>query len=134
MCRDYKRVALSNLYDKGIDMFVHRLVALAFLPNPENKACIDHIDNNRGNNNIENLRWATHQENNRNTPLNCKNTSTIKGVSFRKDTLKWTAYITIDDIKINLGCFENIEDAKDARIVKANAVFGMFVNACEKLD
>ena len=43
---------------------VHRLLAEAFLPNPENKPCIDHIDGNRQNNALENLRWATYSENN----------------------------------------------------------------------
>lgn len=43
---------------------VHRLLAETFLPNPENKPCIDHIDGNRQNNALENLRWATYSENN----------------------------------------------------------------------
>ena len=43
---------------------VHRLLAEAFLPNPESKPCIDHIDGNRQNNALENLRWATYSENN----------------------------------------------------------------------
>ncbi len=42
---------------------VHRLVAEAFIPNPENKKYIDHIDANRANANIENLRWVTQEEN-----------------------------------------------------------------------
>ena len=42
---------------------VHRLVAEAFIPNPENKNYIDHIDANRANANIENLRWVTQKEN-----------------------------------------------------------------------
>ena len=45
---------------------VHRLVALTYLKNPENKPCVDHIDNNIYNNNLSNLRWATHSENRNN--------------------------------------------------------------------
>ena len=52
---------------------IHRLIALHYIPNPENKPCIDHIDRNRSNNNIDNLRWATHSENQINTIVNKNN-------------------------------------------------------------
>lgn len=54
---------------------IHRLVAQSFIPNPDNKPCVDHIDANRANNNVINLRWVTYQENN-NSPLSYKARST----------------------------------------------------------
>jgi hypothetical protein len=61
----YLQVCL-RLNKKKKMMLVSRLVALAFINNPENKAFVDHIDRNLSNNNVENLRWATRAENNQN--------------------------------------------------------------------
>jgi hypothetical protein len=68
--RILKQVNLTNGYrqvnvsSKHRHQYVHRLVANAFIPNPDNKPEVDHIDKNRSNNNVDNLRWASHQENN----------------------------------------------------------------------
>ncbi len=51
---------------------IHQLVAAAFLLNPENKHCVDHIDNDRQNNNIINLRFSTLSQNNQNRSLSSK--------------------------------------------------------------
>ena len=59
---------LINLYkDKKSHTFkIHRLVAQAFIPNPDNKPHIDHINTNRTDNKVDNLRWCTPSENNLN--------------------------------------------------------------------
>ena len=43
-------------------LFAHKLVALSFIPNPEGKDCVVHIDGNNQNNKVENLMWATWEE------------------------------------------------------------------------
>lgn len=58
----YKVVGLWK-NNKSTAKTVHRLVALAFIPNPENKPCVNHIDGNKQNNHVSNLEWVTYSEN-----------------------------------------------------------------------
>ena len=66
---------------RGNKRFVHRLVAIAFIPNPNGLDEVDHIDDN----NVTNLRWVTHQQNMENA-------------------------ITIDRVKNNTGYYAEIEE------------------------
>lgn len=59
----YQRVNLFDVNGKARKHYVHRIVAQAFIPNPENKPNINHIDCNPKNNSVENLEWCTQSEN-----------------------------------------------------------------------
>lgn len=58
----YKGVVLC-INQKRKTFRLHRLVAAAFIPNPDNKPCVDHIDGDKSNNRADNLRWVTTKEN-----------------------------------------------------------------------
>lgn len=72
---------------------------------------IDHKDQNRMNNRIENLRPATRSENLHNKGLYCNNTSGYPGVSFHKQRNKYQAYIEVKRKRIYLGLFDTAEEA-----------------------
>lgn len=82
----YKMVSLCK-DGKVYPRTVHRLVAEAFIPNPDNKPNVDHIDTNPLNNNVDNLRWVTQSENGLN-PLTRKNLSEARKKSWSERRLK----------------------------------------------
>ena len=75
--RGYLNVVLFK-DGKGKSFTVHRLVAIAFIPNPENKEQIDHIDTVRTNNRVSNLRWCTQEENQNNSLTKKRRSKSMK--------------------------------------------------------
>lgn len=93
----------------------HRIIFLmhhGYLP-PE----VDHINEDKTDNRIANLRAATHQQNRNNTGKPATNTSGVKGVCWDKSCGKWKAQCKISGKNYSLGHFDSIEDA--AKVVRA---------------
>lgn len=88
---------------------------------------IDHINHDKLDNRICNLREASAKQNQQNLPVRSNNSSGATGVSFLKHMNKWRAYIHFEGKQILLGRFENIEDAIFAR-KKANKKYGYHEN------
>lgn len=76
---------------------------------------IDHINGDKTDNRIENLRIVTSRENHKNMPERADNTSGVKGVYWHKQRSKWHAEIIADGQKRSLGLFDKLEDAAAAR-------------------
>lgn len=105
------RYAQIDLCKEGVikRMSVHRCVALAFLPNPDSKISVDHIDRNKLNNNLTNLRWATLEEQQANRGMLKNNTSGHSHIRQVKPTL-WKLHICRKSLNIQK-YFTCLEDA-----------------------
>ena len=92
------------------------------------KKLIDHIDNNRSNNKISNLREATYQTNNENYKTPKTNKSGIKNVSWYKSLNKWVVGISIKKTKQTIGYFDDLELAELVAVEARNKYRGEFAN------
>lgn len=92
----------------------HRLAWL-YMHGEWPKLTIDHINRNRSDNRIANLRDVSHKQNQQNKSKSSTNTSGHPGVSWYKPYSKWVAKIKHNYKHIHLGYFENLEDAVAAR-------------------
>lgn len=87
---------------------IHRLIALHYIPNPDNKPFIDHIDRNRINNAISNLRWVTRSENELNKE---------RGPNLNIQQIGNCFLVKIKRLQVvhYVGCYATIEEARAAR-------------------
>lgn len=93
---------------------IHRLIALHFIPNPDNKPQVNHINSIRNDNRLVNLEWVTPRENSSHGYKRKNKTSKYTGVSWHKSDNAWTACIRINKKVKHLGSFKNQEDAHQA--------------------
>ncbi len=85
---------------------IHRLLGLQFIDNPNNLEMVDHIDQNKLNNNLDNLRWVTRSQNNRNKQC--------KGYTWHKASQKWRVDYKLNNKKHFVGLFKTEEEAREA--------------------
>ena len=100
---------------------LHRII----MDDPED-LIVDHINRNPLDNRRDNLRIVSIQENNMNLSIRKTNKSGVSGVCWDKDANKWRADIAYKKKKINLGRFDNLEDARKAREDAEEEYFGEF--------
>ena len=116
----YKRVQLSKNGEKK-KFSIHRLLAIHFIDNPNEYPVVDHIDIDKQNNNLENLRWVTRSFNNRNK----KNIGEcMRGV--RKNGKRFEAHITIKGKYKYLGRFDTELEANQAYMIEYNKLMNEF--------
>ena len=123
--------AIVGLYKDGNckNFKIHRLVAEQFIPKPHGnvKLEVDHIDRNKTNNIVSNLRWVSHQQNAWNKIKTCGATSSkYVGVALHKSRNKWEAYIGHDSRRLYLGIFNTDKDAARCYNKKAYELRGEF--------
>lgn len=113
----YEQIKI-NYQGLHIHKSIHRLVAEAFIPNPLNRPCVNHIDGNKLNNTVNNLEWCTNSENilhARKTGLNPYNKPTLGlklkprgnsgkqsqylGIYWDKSRQRWRACVVLDKVK-----------------------------------
>ena len=107
----YKIGLTKNKNKKQYKFYLHRLIALAYIPNPDNKPCIDHINRIKTDYRIENLRWATHLENSQNLSCRSDNTSGTQNVLHCKKYDTWRYEKTINGVRHCSPYYDTPEEA-----------------------
>ena len=104
------------------------MVALTFyfVEDGDETKAIDHIDRDKTNNNLLNLRFCTPAQNQYNTGLRKNNTSGCKGIDWKKRQQKWLARITLNGERKSLGYFNTKEEAYEAYKQASKELHGEF--------
>ena len=136
LCEKYSYLVTLKRNGGVIQKRICKIVAEAFVPNPEDKEHVNHINGDKTDDRVENLRWATHAQVSQNAKKQsgpC--TSSFKGVSLRRDLLSpWEAKITVDGVPIILGNFCQESEAARAYDRASLKYFGEFAKNNEQLN
>jgi hypothetical protein len=113
-----------NLYDNDGQphaIYIHKCVAETFIPNPLNHYIVDHIDRNKTNNNINNLRWCNHSQNTENRGIQSNNKSGEQHIHFETYTKRWRVEFKREGVKYKSKRFQTLQDAIDHRNLLMNS-------------
>ena len=120
---------VTNARDTKKTISMHRLVM-----NASEGTEIDHILHQTNDNRKSQLREITHSQNCINRRIKSTNTSGVTGVCWHKANNKWQARITVNGKRINLGLFDDLEDAIEARLKAELEIFGEYSPNYQKLS
>lgn len=122
----YLRVDIVDSYGKRAEFQVHRIIWFMHYHTEPNKL-VDHIDWNKTNNKIENLRLVDNATNLRNRRISINNKSGMAGIRFNENCNRWEANVGINNKHIILGTYRKKDEAIIARLAAiqiANSFLG----------
>lgn len=121
--------AYLNKYKSGKTLAVHRLVGIAFIPNPSNKPQINHKDRVTQNNKVDNLEWVDNRENVTHFANMKPKTSKYTGVSWKANTRNWRAVFSKNKRQIHVGSFATEEEAFEAyqKAIKEHNIVNKYI-------
>jgi hypothetical protein len=130
---DFNGYNITSIYNddkKRKGKGVHQLVALAFIPNPENKPTVNHINNIKNDNNVENLEWATVKEQNQPDKKNAKPGMRIKRPVWKCDIEgnKLEKFDSLEDVSKNINyAISTIKNNIQRNLKNENKLLGGFI-------
>lgn len=124
--RVIKKTGYVDISYKNKPFKAHRLIY--FYHHGHLPELVDHIDGNRSNNRIENLREASRCQNQHNRSNTTRNTSGKKNVFYIKKSKTWRVVVQSNNIKYRIGCFKDIELADLVAIMAREKYHGNFAN------